>query len=369
LVKKRIRVGVLTGGASAERDISLAAGAQIAASLPKDRYEVVLLDPLAFMHRNPAITEQQRQQARQLAAGGAVLEPAHQLPRGLESQIEAASRALVPATRVMSGDGEPIDVVLLAVFGTWGEDGRMQGLLDTLGVPYTGSGVLASALAMDKVMAKAVLSASGIDVPRGVTVRTTSSHDLEAARAVGLPAFVKPVANGSSVGASIVERADDLQQAIANAFRYEPPGPNARVLVEERVLGRELTVAVIGNDELQALPVIEIKTKRAFFDYSAKYDAGESDEICPAQIPAEVAERAQDLARRAHEVLGCRGMSRTDLIWSGDRMVVLEVNTIPGMTQNSLLPKAARAAGIDFGDLLARFVDWALEDASQKRAR
>jgi D-alanine-D-alanine ligase len=366
VVNKKIRVGVLTGGASAERDISLAAGAQIAASLPPDRYEVVLLDPLAFMLHNPAITAEQREQARRLAAGGAVLEPAHQLPRGLESQIESASRALVPATRVIANEGEPIDVVLLALFGTWGEDGRIQGLLDTLGVPYTGSGVLASALAMDKEMAKRVLAAAGFDVPRGAVLR--ARDDVATARSVGFPAFVKPVANGSSVGASIVERESDLAAAVALAFRYEPRGPSARVLVEERIVGRELTVAVIGNDDLEALPVIEIKTKRAFFDYSAKYDAGESEEICPADLPADVAARAQDIAKRAHLALGCRGMSRTDLIWSGDRLAVLEVNTTPGMTANSLLPKAARAAGIAFGDLLARLVDWALEDA-RRRAR
>ena len=138
--------------------------------------------------------------------------------------------------------------------------------------------------------------------------------------------------------------------------------------MEERIRGRELTVPVIGNDDLTALPVIEIVTKRAFFDYSAKYDAGESEEICPADIPADVAKRAQDLAVRAHRALHCRGMSRLDLMWSKDRMVALEVNTIPGMTANSLLPKAARAGGIEFGDLLARFIDWALEDA-RRRAR
>src|SRR5205823_6255723 len=162
---------------------------------------------------------------------GAVLEPAHQLPRGLESQIESASRALVPATRVIANEGEPIDVVLLALFGTWGEDGRIQGLLDTLGVPYTGSGVLASALAMDKEMAKRILAVAGLDVPRGVVLRGTGRDDLASARSVGLPTFVKPVANGSSVGASIVEHEGELGPAIELAFRYEPPGPNARVLV------------------------------------------------------------------------------------------------------------------------------------------
>jgi D-alanine-D-alanine ligase len=353
---------VLTGGASAERDISLATGAQIAASLDPSRFEVVLLDPLAFMARNPELTEAQREQAQRLIAGGGRLEPGHQLPRGLEKQIESASRALVPATRVMA-NADAIDVVLIALHGTWGEDGRIQGLLDTIGIPYTGSGVLASALAMDKEVAKQVLGAAGIDVPRGVVVAGTTKGELEAARSVGLPAFVKPVASGSSVGASIAARVDDLAPAIALALKYDQ-----RALIEEQIQGRELTVPVIGNDDLTALPVIEILTKRPFFDYSAKYDAGESEEVCPADIPSDIATRAQDLAVRAHRALHCRGMSRADFVWSGDRMVTLEVNTIPGMTANSLLPKAARAAGIQFGDLLARFIDWALEDA-RRRAR
>lgn len=359
---KRIRVGVLAGGASAERDISLATGAQIAASLPADRYEVVLLDPLALMSRNPALSAAQREQASALLADGgrpAALPTRTTLPRGLEAQIESATRALVPASRALAADAEPLDVMLIALHGPWGEDGRIQGLLDTLGIPYTGSGVLASALAMDKVMAKTVLAAHGLDVPRGVSV--TRAGD-PAARAIPLPAFVKPVQQGSSVGSSIVEQADALEPAIAAALRFDD-----RALVEERVIGRELTVAVIGNDELEALPVIEIVTSHAFFDYGAKYDAGESDEIVPARIPDEVASRAKDLAIRAHTALGCRGMSRTDLIWSADdRMVVLEVNTIPGMTANSLLPKAAREAGIAFGTLLDRLIRWALEDADRR---
>jgi D-alanine-D-alanine ligase len=359
---KRIRVGVLTGGASVERDISLAAGAQIRRSLPADRYEVVLLDPLAFMVGNPAITEQQRAQGRALLAGGGRLDPAHELPKGLESEIESATRALVPATRATFDAAEPLDVVFISLYGTWGEDGRIQGLLDTLGIPYTGSGVLASALAMDKVMAKTVLTAAGLDVPRGVVVGAPDGAELEHARGVGLPAFVKPVGGGSSVGASLVRRPEDLGPAIARALSVDD-----RALVEEYLVGRELTVAVIGTDDLVPLPVIEIVTKREFFDYRAKYDSGESEEIVPARIPDETARRAQDTAVRAHLALGCRGMSRTDFVWSDDRLVALEVNTIPGMTANSLLPKAARAAGIEFGDLCARLVEWALEDARRRR--
>ncbi|HEY3218605.1 MAG TPA: D-alanine--D-alanine ligase [Candidatus Limnocylindria bacterium] len=359
---KKVRVGVLTGGASAERDISLAAGAQIQRSLPPDRYEVLLLDPLALMVRNPNITEVQRAQARALLQGGGRVDPAHELPKGLESEIESAAKALVPATRAINDSADPVDVVFISLYGTWGEDGRIQGLLDTLGIPYTGSGVLASALAMDKVMAKTVLAAAGIDVPRGAVVTAASFPELERGRRVGLPVFVKPVGGGSSVGAAVVRRAEDLGAAVADALRYDD-----RVLIEEYVVGRELTVAVIGNDDVTPLPVVEIVTKREFFDYQAKYDAGASEEIVPARIPGEVSRRAQSLAVKAHQVLGCRGMSRTDFVWNGDRMATLEVNTIPGMTANSLLPKAAKAAGIEFGDLCARLLDWAIEDAQRRR--
>jgi len=357
---KRIRVGILTGGASAEREISLASGALIAASLPADRYETVLLDPLALMARNPALSEEQRARARALLAGGGrlgSLPPGQALPKGLERHIEEATAALVPATTAMGEGAGAIDVVLIALYGTWGEDGRIQGLLDTIGIPYTGSGVLASALAMDKVAAKTMLAANGLDVPSGVVV---TRPDDPAAASVPLPVFVKPVAQGSSVGAAIVEHPDELPRAIAEALRFD-----VRAMVEELVRGTELTCAVIGNDELTALPVIEITTKRAFFDYSAKYDQGESEEIVPARIPPELARRVQDAAVLAHRALGCRGMSRTDFIASGDRLVALEVNTIPGMTANSLLPKAARAAGISFADLVERLVRWALEDAAR----
>ena len=359
---KKIRVGVLTGGASSERDISLAAGAQIQRVLPKDKYDVVLLDPLALMVRNPMLTEEQRAQGRALLSGGGRLEPTHELPKGLESEITAASKALVPATQAITGAGDPVDVIFISLYGVWGEDGRMQGLLDTLGIPYTGSGVLASALAMDKVMAKTVLGAAGLDVPKGVVVTAASGAELERARGVGLPVFVKPVSSGSSVGAAIVRRDEDLAPAIADALRFDE-----RALVEEYLAGKELTVAVIGNDQPEALPVIEIVTNREFFDYKAKYDTGGSEEIVPARIPEDIARRAQAVALKAHAALGCRGMSRTDIVWSGDRLVTLEVNTIPGMTANSLLPKAAKAAGIEFGDLLGRLIGWALEDAQRRR--
>ena len=356
-MSKKIRVGVLMGGASAERQISLASGMGIASHLDPDRYEVVMLDPLALMAGNPNLSEEQRALARHVAAGGGSPEalPARdqELPETMQEQMRQASSALVPATVALSATpaGERIDVAFIALHGPWGEDGKLQGLLETLGIAYTGSGVLASALAMDKVMAKTVLQANGLDVPEGEVV--TSPADLPS---IAPPSVVKPVENGSSVGVTMVDSAAAYPAAITEALRFD-----RRALVEERIGGRELTVGVIGMDQLQALPVIEIVPKRAFFDYRAKYDANASEEVCPAKIPEDVARRAQDFAVRAHKALGCSGISRTDLMWDGARMAVLEVNTMPGMTPNSLVPKAAKVAGISYGELVDRLIGWALE--------
>ena len=357
MTDRKIRVGVLAGGASAERQISLASGMGILEHLSPDRYEVVMLDPLALMADNPALTEDQRAMGRHLASGGGAPEalPARdqELPAAMRDRMRQASSALVPATGALlpSGGAPRIDVAFIALHGPWGEDGKLQGMLETLGIPYTGSGVLASALAMDKAMAKTVLAANGLDVPEGEIV--TDPADVPS---IAPPSVVKPVENGSSVGVTLVDDPAQYPAAIAEALAYD-----RRALVEERIGGRELTVGVIGVAELQPLPVIEIVPKRAFFDYRAKYDPTASDELCPAPIPDEVARRAQDFAVRAHRALGCRGISRTDLMWDGERMVVLEVNTMPGMTPNSLVPKAAKVAGISYGELVERLVGWALE--------
>jgi D-alanine-D-alanine ligase len=173
-----------------------------------------------------------------------------------------------------------------------------------------------------------------------------------------IPAVVKPCREGSSLGISLVHANDELPPALQRAFDHDE-----LALVEELLPGREITVGIVGNRSLQALPVVEIVPRRRFFDFRAKYDPDECDEICPADLPPALAESAQELARRAHRALGCRGLSRVDMIVTSDRgPVVLEVNTIPGMTVNSLLPKAALAAGIPFGDLLDRLVRLALDE-------
>ncbi|MDE3112471.1 MAG: D-alanine--D-alanine ligase [Chloroflexota bacterium] len=370
--RRKIRVGIFAGGASPERPISLASGHQIAESLPQDRYEVVLFDPLALMANNRRLGAEQRAQARAIADRSGRLEALserdrRELPAKLRAEIEAATSALRPATAaiVPATEDAPIDVAFIGLHGPYGEDGTLQGMLELIGIPYVGSGVLASALAMDKVMAKTVLAAAGLDVPRGAVVtRAGYGRDpvaaARAAQEIGYPVVVKPVGQGSSFGVTMVARPDQLGAALAEALRYDQ-----RALVEERLAGTELTVGVIGrDDDLQALPVIEVVTKHDFFDYQAKYDPAITEEICPARVSDDVARRAQELALAAHRVIGCRAISRTDMILAGDRMPVLEVNTIPGLTANSLVPKAARVAGIAFGELLERLIGWALADAA-----
>ncbi|MET0551432.1 MAG: D-alanine--D-alanine ligase [Vicinamibacteria bacterium] len=364
----RIRVGVLMGGASSERDISLASGQMIAQHLPPERYEVVMLDTLALMAHNPKISSALRAQARALAGPRSTADVAPReggvLPAAFQAEIDKAALAVSPATAALSAspDAARIDVAFPALHGPYGEDGTIQGMLEVLGVPYVGSGTLASALAMDKTMAKKVFAADGIPLARGFEVRRADfASDPQGTVdrvAALLPVVVKPVHQGSSIGIGMASRRDELERVLRDAFAFDP-----RVLVEERVVGTELTAAVIGNRELQALPLVEIVAKRAFFDYEAKYDPAASDEICPARVSPEVTREAQEIAMRAHRALGCRGLSRTDLIATEDRgLFVLELNTLPGMTVNSLLPKAARAAGIPFPDLLDRLVQLALEE-------
>lgn len=363
---EKIRVGILFGGASEEREISLASGLMIAEHLPKDRYEPRLLDTLALMAHHPGISPELRARAIALQESTTpkALPPSAALSAGMRAQVERAESQALSATQALNPRGERgVDVAFIALHGKYGEDGTIQGFLDLIGMPYTGSGVLASALAMDKVMAKRVLAAEGIPVPRGVHI---SRADLKAPDSSWLmrandlrPAVVKPSKQGSSVGMSLVDAGADMATAVRTALRHDD-----EALVEERIFGTEITVAVLGvlgSSELQALPVVEIVPKRAFFDYQAKYDPDQCDEICPARITAEATRTAQALAMRSHRALSCRGYSRTDMILGPHGPVVLEVNTLPGMTVNSLLPKAAAAAGIPFGELLDRLVRLALE--------
>jgi D-alanine-D-alanine ligase len=259
-------------------------------------------------------------------------------------------------------DGDRPDVALICLHGRYGEDGTIQGMLELLDIPYTGSGVLASALAMSKVMAKKVYRVDGIPTPPDVTLRGRADaeaylHALREDRApVACPAVVKPSAQGSTIGISIVRNPADMAAALDTALAYDE-----EVLVEQFVEGIEITGPVLGNRDLEALPLVEIVPSGGFYDYEAKYTPGATEEIVPARLTPEQTRLAQDLAMRSHRALGCRGFSRTDMLVAADGIWVLETNTIPGMTPTSLLPRSAAAAGISFPQLLDRMIQLALE--------
>ena len=300
-------VTVLMGGWSAEREVSLASGTACADALSDAGYDVSRVD----------------------------------VKRDLNALIDA----LKPAP----------DVVFNALHGCFGEDGRVQSLLDIMGLPYTHSGVLASALAMNKQSAKALFAARGIPCPEG---KLLSIAEIGDTMPLDPPFVVKPNNEGSSVGVMVIRQGDNRV-----AFDNWPYGDD--VLVEEYIDGRELTVAVIGD---RALGVTELRPHVGFYDYEAKYTDGKTVHLCPAPIPDEIAELAMEYAVLAHQALGCRGVSRSDFRYddtesSPGRLFMLEVNTQPGMTPLSLVPEQAAHAGMSMSDLVAWMVENATCDA------
>jgi len=262
--------------------------------------------------------------------------------------------------------GEEIDVAFIAMHGSYGEDGTIQGLLESFGVRYTGSGVCASALAMDKVRSRHMFMQHHLSVPRWMTFDRNqwagkSQDCLEAIRSrLGLPCVVKPSNQGSSIGVHLVQDAASLEQAIVDTLSLA-----RRVVIEEYVQGTEITCGVLEvSAQAKALPIVEIVSQRNFFDYEAKYDPRLNEEIVPARIGEAVADSASKAALKAHRALGCAGFSRTDMIVVGETPIVLETNTIPGLTPVSLFPKAAAAANIEFSRLLDIMVEGALSDQS-----
>ena len=261
-------------------------------------------------------------------------------------------------SRIVSGG---YDVAFVAMHGRFGEDGCVQGLLEILHIPYTFSGVAASAAGSEKQIAKAVYASAGIRAPRGFDLPGDARLNEEQVDAIvedlGLPLFVKPAANGSSFGVTRVTEKSALNDAVELAGRG-----GDRVLVEECVEGMEITVPVIGNDDARALPIVEIVTGAEFYDLKVKYEPSAMHHVIPARLEPGVYAKAQDLAVRAHRALGCRGCSRSDFIVTAEgEPVILETNTIPGLTAESLRPDSARHGGIEFPELCARFVEYALE--------
>ena len=253
------------------------------------------------------------------------------------------------------------DVVFNAMHGAYGEDGRMQAVLDLLGVPFTGSGVLASAMTMDKAAAKRVMLGAGISTPKAFSYRASEKAGLQARilREMPVPMVVKATEQGSSIGVVVVRDAAELPDALDEAFSY-----GDEVLVEEFIDGPELTAAVWGTPTTcDALPVIEITTESGRYDYESKYTVGASHHIIPARISAEAMKRARETAEQTFRVFGCRGIARIDMMLSAEDVpYVIDINTMPGMTETSLVPDAARAAGISFEDFCERLLNMAVKE-------
>lgn len=254
---------------------------------------------------------------------------------------------------------EDYDVAFLALHGKGGEDGTIQGMLQLLGIPHTGSGVLASATAMDKAKSKVFYDKAGIPIIPGVDLTAGDDIDLDAIKnIVGIPCVIKPATEGSSLGLRIVQDESDLRDAIDYVFTVDD-----KIVIEKFVKGTETTVAVLGNDDPEALPVIEIVPLAAdTYDFESKYAPGGCKHICPARLDDDTTQKLQELAKKAHNALGCRGVSRTDFIVDDEgNPWILETNTIPGMTPTSLLPDTAGVAGYSFPELCTKLVEFALE--------
>ncbi len=334
-----MKVAVLMGGRSSEREISLRTGRGCAQALRNLGHDVTSVD----------------------AADGVVLPPGEEesAARSIEEVRRLSREAMLDALR--TAPIREADVVLLALHGTWGEDGTVQGALELAGKVYTGSGVLASAVAMDKAMAKRVFEREAIPTPHWMLIEAgVSGRALDVKLLGGYPLVVKPNAEGSTVGLTIVRHPAELQPAISKAAEYD-----THVLVEQYIEGRELTVAVIGE---VAYPVVEIEPKSGFYDYEAKYTKGASVYTCPAKVPTELSRHIRELSLEAAQALGCTGVSRVDLRLSeDDEPYVLEVNTTPGMTPTSLVPMAAAAKGMSYDQLVGRMLDLALADAKSRQ--
>lgn len=308
--KKSLRIGVIAGGISSEREISLLTGENIYRSLLKSGYDAIFIDLKGDFYN----------------------------------------------------DLKKINLAFLALHGRYGEDGTVQGLMEIMKIPYTGSGVLGSAIAINKILTKKILKCENVLTPRYTVLDIDSKKspvgtDLLTGEKLSYPVIVKPNCEGSTIGVNIVDSDKQFEHAIEDASKYDN-----KILIEKYISGRELTVSVIGKDPF-ALPIIEIRPRSGFYDYEAKYTKGMTEYIVPAELSSELSLHISKTAVKCHKVLECSGISRVDFMLDGQNdAYAFELNTMPGMTATSLVPKAAGAVGINF-DLLVEII---LDSASLK---
>jgi D-alanine-D-alanine ligase len=346
-----IRVAVLYGGTSGEHEVSVVSAASVLRAIDRTRYEVV---PVAIGKDGRWILPER--------AADALPEVAGQLPDAGEGTTVALQPAEAGGALLGADPRDRIDVVFPVLHGRGGEDGTIQGFLSSLGVPYVGAGVAASAVGMDKSLQKPAFAAAGIPVTPWITVRASSweaDPDAVVARAahLGFPCFTKPASEGSSIGVSRCADEASLRAGLDTAFQHDRVA-----LVETGVVGRELECAILGNEDPQASVVGEIIPVHDFYDYEAKYLVEGSRAVIPAEIPDQVAEQIRAYAIEAFAAIGCSGMARVDFFLADDGAIYLnEINTIPGFTPISMYPKLWEASGVPYTKLIDRLIELALQ--------
>jgi D-alanine-D-alanine ligase len=333
-----MKIAVLLGGTSEERNVSLASGLGIVNALRERGHEVFTIDTARGY-----IAPEDEAALLPAGVGAAPPEP-------ITNPLPPTELGNIPQLR-------DADIAFLALHGGSGEDGTIQAYLELLGVPYTGSGPLGSAIAMDKDVTKRILRDAEVPtLPWRVARAPDYEYDLDTIESfVGYPCIVKPASQGSSVGLTVVETPTQLEEAVRLAAQFDP-----EVMIERFAKGRELTVGVLGD---QALPPIEIRPKKGLYDYESKYTPGMTEYLCPAPVDEEIVAQIQAYALRAFRVLKLKGYARIDFILAREHLYCLEANTLPGMTATSLLPKAAKAAGLSYGELCERIITLSLPDA------
>lgn len=341
-----VKIVVLAGGLSSERAVSLVTGCGVCRALREEGHRAVLVDLFLGVEDAPEDLETLFDAPDGLCPDAAISSRAPDLEAVRRSRRDRSPSRIGPHVLELC---RLADIVFIGLHGEDGEDGRVQAMLDLLGVPYTGSGYLASGVAMDKAMAKRMMESAGIRTPAWRLLEYSAEAAEKLAAELPMPCVVKATAGGSSLGVFLPESREELREALVQVRRF-----SGQVMWEERISGRELTVAVLGD---RALPPIEILPAEKDFDYAAKYQAGGARELCPAPVTAEEAELVQDLALRVHTALGLSVYSRADFILDGQgRAWCLEVNSLPGMTPGSLIPKAAAAVGIGYSALCGEIV-------------
>lgn len=346
-----MKIVVLAGGLSTERDVSFKTGEMVSKALRENGHQVILLDVfMGYSDKTEDLT--------------GIFDRAKEVSVKVEGIPETApDLAKVKASRCDQSDNffgpnvielcQMSDIVFMALHGENGENGKIQAAFDLFGIRYTGTGYLSSALAMDKERAKQIFKLNGIPTPQGISMKKGEKVTSAAALGLTLPCVVKPCCGGSSIGVSIVHSEEEFTAALNEAFRWEN-----ELVIEEFIEGREFSVGVI---DFKALPVIEIAPVEGFYDYKNKYKAGSAVETCPADLPAEVAEKMQYYAEEVAKALGLDTYSRSDFLLNAkNEMFCLEANTLPGMTPTSLLPQEAQVVGMNFNQLCEKLIEISL---------